>query len=142
MKHPEEIISDEEVAKVHGYANFGSMTPREVVDDGVRQYAVGFTGGATQVAILREHGLITKPKGRGYNADLTQKGKRYARAIWNARADLPSAKVTVKPLEWTKLADSWIATDPLFKVAAICADPEEYDAERAARIMAALESGQ
>lgn len=77
---PEEIISDKEIIRVHGYANFGSMTPRDVVNDGVRKYAVGYSGGSTQAAILREHGLITKT--RGYQADLTKKGKRYARAIW------------------------------------------------------------
>lgn len=78
---PEEIISDEEITHVHGYANFGSMTPREVVNDGVRKYAIGYTGGSTQVSILREHGLITKPVNAGYRANLTEKGKRYARAI-------------------------------------------------------------
>jgi len=83
MTAPEEIISDAEIIRVHAYANFGSMAPRQVVNDGVRKYAVGFTGGATQVAILREHGLITTPKGCGYKADLTEKGKRYARAIWS-----------------------------------------------------------
>jgi hypothetical protein len=82
-----DIISDDEVVRVHGYANFGSMTPREVVNDGVRKYAVGYTGGSTQVAILREHGLITQTKGAGYRANLTEKGKRYARAIYDhARA--------------------------------------------------------
>ena len=86
---PNDIISDEEITRVHGYANFGHMTPRDVVNDGVRKYAVGFTGGATQVSILREHGLITRTKGCGYTADLTKKGKRYARAIWNTRADIP-----------------------------------------------------
>jgi hypothetical protein len=80
---PHEIISDERISYVHGFANFGKMTAREVVNDGVRKYAVGFTGGATQVAILLEHGLITTPKNAGYRADLTQKGKRYARSIWN-----------------------------------------------------------
>ena len=90
MTAPEEIISDAEIIRVHAYANFGSMTPRQVVNDGVRKYAVGFTGGSTQVAILREHGLIKKPKGCGYKADLTEKGKRYARAIWSD-ADLHDA---------------------------------------------------
>ena len=90
MSGPEEIISDEEIIRVHGYANFGSMTPREVVNDGVRKYAVGFTGGSTQVAILREHGLITAPRGAGYRANLTEKGKRYARSIYNTRTPDPA----------------------------------------------------
>jgi len=79
---PQEIISDEEIARVHGYANFGDMSPREVVNDGVRKYAVGFTGGHTQLCILLEHGLIRKPKPGKYSAELTKKGKRYARSIW------------------------------------------------------------
>lgn len=79
---PEEIITDEEITRVHANANFGTMTPRDVVNDGVRKYAVGYTGGSTQVAILREHGLITKPLGNGYRAGLTEKGKRYARSIY------------------------------------------------------------
>lgn len=82
MTAPESIISDEEITRVHAYANFGSMSPREVVNDGVRKYAVGYTVGGTQVAILREHGLITATKGAGYKANLTEKGKRYARSIY------------------------------------------------------------
>lgn len=73
------IVSDEEVVRVHGFANFGDMTPREVVNDGVLKLAFGYHTGHTQMTILREHGLITKP--RGYDADLTKKGKRYARAL-------------------------------------------------------------
>lgn len=90
MSGPGDIISDDEIIRVHGYANFGSMTPREVVNDGVHKYAVGFTGGSTQVAILREHGLITKPNGAGYRANLTEKGKRYARAIYSTRTPDPA----------------------------------------------------
>jgi len=78
-----EIISDEEVAKVHGYANFGSMTPREVVNDGVRKTAVGYHCGHTQFTILREHGLITAPRTGSYDANLTKKGKAYARALYH-----------------------------------------------------------
>lgn len=79
---PEDIISDEEVTRVHANANFGSTSPREVVDDGVRKYAFGFTGGSTQLAILREHGLVTKPRPGSYRANLTEKGKAYGRAIY------------------------------------------------------------
>ena len=88
---PEEIISDAELLRVHGYANFGDMTPREVVNDGVRKYAVGFSAGYTQMTILREHGLITKPKPGRYGANLTAKGKRYARSIYREPADIAAA---------------------------------------------------
>lgn len=83
---PHEIISDEEIARVHGHANFGTLSPREVVNDGVRKYAVGFQGGHTQLCILREHGLITKPRSGSYQANLTMKGKRYARSIYRDTA--------------------------------------------------------
>lgn len=75
------IVSDAEVIRVHGHANFGSMTPREVVNDGVRKAAVGYHTGHTQFCILREHGLITKPRGMSYDFSLTKKGKRYARSL-------------------------------------------------------------
>lgn len=105
MSGPEQIISDEEIIRVHAYANFGSMTPRDVVNDGVRKYAVGFTGGSTQVAILREHGLITKPNGAGYRANLTEKGKRYARAIYSTRTPDPAQILADAPvLDWVSIA--------------------------------------
>jgi hypothetical protein len=90
-----DIISDEEISRVHAYANFGGMSPRDVVNDGVRKYAVGYQGGSTQVAILREHGLISKPKNSGYKANLTEKGKLYARAIYhdNTRTDHSQALI-------------------------------------------------
>ncbi|MDP2047540.1 MAG: hypothetical protein Q8K33_01420 [Cypionkella sp.] len=91
MIAPHEIISDEEIIRVHGHANFGDMSPREVVNDGVRKYAIGYTGGHTQLCILIEHGLITKPKPGKYSSNLTQKGKRYARAVSAAQHDALSA---------------------------------------------------
>lgn len=81
-----EVVSDEEITKIHGYANFGSMTPREVVNDGVRKTAVGYHCGHTQFTILREHGLITRPRTGSYDANLTKKGKAYARVLYHAEA--------------------------------------------------------
>ena len=80
-----DIIDDKKLNEVHGNANFGSMTPREVVNDGVLKYSMGYSGGATQIAILREHGLITKPK--GYYANLTKKGKMYLRTLVAGKLD-------------------------------------------------------
>lgn len=77
----DEIISDAAIIRVHGNANFGSMDPREVVNDGVRKSAIGYHCGHTQVCILREHGLITKSRGMSFDVNLTKKGKRYARAL-------------------------------------------------------------
>lgn len=81
MARPEDIISDADVLRVHAHANFGTMTPREVLADGVWKYSMGYSGGSTQLAILREHGLVTKPRGISYRADLTEKGKRYLRSL-------------------------------------------------------------
>lgn len=88
---PETIITDAEITRVHANANFGGMTPREVVNDGVRKYAAGYQGGSTQLAILREHGLITAQKGCSYKANLTEKGKKYARSIYRAAPTLSAA---------------------------------------------------
>jgi hypothetical protein len=78
----QKVVSDDEIARVHGSANFGSQSPREVVNDGVRKYAIGYQGGHTQLCILQEHGLITKPRPGSYDANLTKKGKKYARALY------------------------------------------------------------
>ena len=85
------IISDEEIARVHGHANFGpSITPREVVNEGVREYAVGYHSGYTQLTILLEHGLITRPRPGRYDVNLTKKGKKYARVLYRREAALLS----------------------------------------------------
>lgn len=76
-----EIIPDEDIIRVHAYANFGSMSEREVVNDGVRKYAIGYSSGSVQRAILYEHGLITASKPGKWEANLTKKGKSYARAM-------------------------------------------------------------
>ena len=80
MNKPEDIISDEAVTRVHGRANFGSMTPREVLADGVLKYAMGYSGGHTQLCILMEHKLIKKPKPGKYYTTLTKLGQKYLRA--------------------------------------------------------------
>ena len=74
-----DIIGTKALIEVHANANFGSMTPRQVLNDGVLKYSMGYTGGSTQLKILREHGLITKPD--GYRANLTEKGKLYLRTM-------------------------------------------------------------
>jgi hypothetical protein len=79
---PSEIISDAEIERVHGHANFGDMSKRGVVDDGVLKYAFGYTSGHTQLCILQEHGLIRKPRPGSYSSVLTQKGSNYLRAVY------------------------------------------------------------
>lgn len=77
-----EIISDEEVARVHGNADFGPMPPREVINEGVLKYAIGYTSGHTQLCILLKHELIYEPRPGKYCSALTKKGQQYARALY------------------------------------------------------------
>jgi hypothetical protein len=88
-----ELIPDADVARVHGFANFGSMTPRQViVAEGVLKYAYGYSSGHTQLSILLEHGLVRKPKPGSYRTTLTKRGQAYFRAAWpyaEVRALLP-----------------------------------------------------
>ena len=53
---------------------------------------------------------------------------------------LPAAApvVTVKPLVWVALSENFMAEDHIFGAIAITDQPEKYDAERSARILAAL----
>lgn len=50
-----------------------------------------------------------------------------------------SRAVTVKPLVWVRLSESFMAEDTIFNTVAITDDPAKYDAERAARILAAID---
>jgi len=79
-KSAEQIITDAEVTRVHGNANFGSQAPRQVLADGVWKYSMGYSGGHTQLTILLEHGLIRKPKPGSYRSTLTKRGEAYLRA--------------------------------------------------------------
>jgi hypothetical protein len=75
------IISDDEIERVHGNANFGpTITKRQVVTEGVIKYSLGFTSGHTQLCILVEHGLVKPPKPGSYQTTLTAKGRDYLRA--------------------------------------------------------------
>jgi hypothetical protein len=71
----EKLISDEEIDRVHGNANFGTLGKRDVIDQGVLKCACGYFMGSTSTKILEDHGLVTK------NYELTPKGKMY---LWAA----------------------------------------------------------
>lgn len=77
----DDIVSDAEIERVHANANFGRMSKRHVVDEGVLKYFFGFTGGSTQIAILIEHGLIYAPKPGRMTSNLTQKGHDYLKTL-------------------------------------------------------------
>lgn len=74
------LIPDEEIDRVHANANFGGMSKRSVVDDGVLKYAFGYSTGSTQRAILLEHGLI-RVRDPMKDGELTAKGRHYMRAL-------------------------------------------------------------
>ena len=79
---PAQIVSDADVERVHGYANFGpEMSNRDVLAVGVDHYANGFTTGHTMMCILLEHGLIKRPRPGKYKSSLTKKGDRYRLAV-------------------------------------------------------------
>jgi hypothetical protein len=96
---PTEIISDADVDRIHANANFGDMPKRQVINEGVFKYAIGSHCGHTQTQILREHGLITQPRGPSENASLTAKGKRYARAVFAHLSSAVAAYVTKQQIE-------------------------------------------
>lgn len=80
LKRPEEIVTDAEIERVHGHANFGSRSKRAVVDEGVLKRTFGYSCGATMRAILIEHGLI-RVRNPFHEGSLTAKGRRYLRAL-------------------------------------------------------------
>jgi len=76
-----DIISDDDIERVHGHARFGSMSKREVVAQGVLKAAFGFSCGLTMRCILAEHGLIRKQRGHASDRmTLTKKGIAYLHA--------------------------------------------------------------
>lgn len=71
-----EIISDQEIEKIHGRANFGEgFSKRDVVRLGVLKCASGYYQGHTSKTICMEHGLIDG------DYTLTVKGREY---LWAA----------------------------------------------------------
>ena len=90
MKSCRDIISDAEIKRIHGNANFGDEPKRRTVDMGVFRYAFGYSTGYTQLCILLEHGLIRKPKPGKYGSTLTKKGFQYLRAM---RGDAPLSQI-------------------------------------------------
>ena len=73
----QEIVSDEEVERVHANANFGSISKRDVVNQAVLKCASGYYQGYTSHQIAHEHGLIKSgPDSRSRSEEyrLTSKG--------------------------------------------------------------------
>ena len=73
----QDIISDEEVERVHANAQFGSMPKRVVIAEALLQCAGGYTPGSTALAILSEHGLLHHSTLRKRTKVLSKKGRKY-----------------------------------------------------------------
>lgn len=92
------IIPDAEIGRVH-CGNFGDMTSRQVVDEGVLKYAFGYSSGYTQLTILMEHGLVRKPRPGHYYTVLTKKGQRYLRAVYGTHfASIAALPLSPNPI--------------------------------------------
>lgn len=81
---PEEIITDEEIERVHANANFGNMAKRTVVNQGVLKCASGYYQGNTSTQIIKQHGLVDQ------QYELTPKGRAY---LWAAFSNPPEQSV-------------------------------------------------
>lgn len=87
--NPQDIISDEEIERVHAYATFGDMSKRDVVDQALLKCACGYHQGYTATRIILEHGLINSE----YN--LTVKGKEYLWATFKLKQSIWYEYLTV-----------------------------------------------
>lgn len=76
-----EIIPDEELYKAFAHANYGDMSPRDVVRLGLLKTACGFSHGYTSTQILIELGLIVEKTRKAGREMLTDRGRRY---LWHA----------------------------------------------------------
>lgn len=66
-----EIVTDADLDKAYGQANFAGMSKRDVIRQGVLKCASGFYQGQTSKTICQDLGLIDQeyrvtPKGREY----------------------------------------------------------------------------
>lgn len=82
---PQEILTDDEIERVHAHANFGPMAKRDVVAEGVLKTTFGYHCGSTQLNILQEHGLVRRLKPGSRSTTLTAKGMRYLQASFGGR---------------------------------------------------------
>jgi len=71
LQDEKEIVSDEDLDKAYGNANFGSTEKRDVIRYGVLKCVSGYYQGHTSTCIVTNLGLVDKeykitPKGRTY----------------------------------------------------------------------------
>lgn len=97
---PEEYkISDDDINRAWGNANFGGRDKRQVILETLLQIAGDFSTGHTAMCICQDLGLLgTKSSGR--LPSLTKKGKRVM-YYWNKhRANRQVPAATVKKEQW------------------------------------------
>lgn len=75
MIKPEQILSDRDIKQIHGNADFGSTSQREVIDQSLLKVACGYQLGSVAKEILIRHDLIA------YNS-LTVQGRKYLWALY------------------------------------------------------------
>lgn len=80
----QELISDDEITRVHANANFGSMDKREVVSEALLKAACGYHNGYTAQQIITEHGLVKDVSNS--RPPLTDKGRKYLYEAFHNRA--------------------------------------------------------
>ena len=73
---PADIIPQYEVERIHGTADYGGITPREVIAYGLLKVACNFGNGSTTRRILSDHGLISDINMRGLH-NITGRGRKY-----------------------------------------------------------------
>ncbi len=74
---PQDIISDEEVDRVHANANFGPISHRSVIAQALLTTACGYHTGATARAIILDHGLVSTRRDPMGVPHLLKKGREY-----------------------------------------------------------------
>ena len=82
MSELQKIISDEELNKVCGNANFGNCSKRDVLRSTLLKCASGYYTGHTAKCIVEELGLVTK------KWTLTKKGKQYLYESFSSEVDV------------------------------------------------------
>ena len=82
ITEPKTIITDEDIERVHGNANFGPVPKRDIVNEALLKYACGYHNGSTARQIIIEHGLVKPGRSTGRTA-LTKKGREYLYAVYS-----------------------------------------------------------
>lgn len=78
MKEIEELLTDEQINKAWGYANFGDTPKRDVIKLELLKCASGYYTGHTATCILAELGLTNMPdRTKKKYWKLTQLGREY-----------------------------------------------------------------